>query len=233
MTNLIKNSTDINPAKAPTGIPDSTEKNANPDGALNGLPDPAEKDINTTGELNGIPDPAEEYVTPAKAPNRAPDTTEKISAENSSENSKENPCESPNESATMKGEKDTSDARDTRSMNGKNVLNDKNTDTLSGKDFKLAEVPLQDKRPVTYMLRCSDNSLYTGWTNDPARRVKTHNSGKGGKYTRSRLPVTMVYLEYCDTKHDAMARERSIKKLTHAQKLALIESENNKINDSR
>mgnify|MGYP003303466464 CR=1 FL=1 len=73
-----------------------------------------------------------------------------------------------------------------------------------------------------YMLRCGDGSLYTGWTNDLQRRLTAHRSGKGGKYTRSRLPVELVYSESCETKQQAMSREAQIKKLRRQEKLALL-----------
>lgn len=76
----------------------------------------------------------------------------------------------------------------------------------------------------TYILRCSDGSLYCGWTNDIEKRLAAHNSGKGGRYTRSRCPVALVYLEEFETKQEAMSREWHIKQLTHAQKEALIAS---------
>lgn len=74
----------------------------------------------------------------------------------------------------------------------------------------------------TYMLRCRDGSLYTGWTNDLDKRVQTHNMGKGGKYTRSRLPIELVYYEVFVTKEEAMKREAEIKKLKKAEKEKLI-----------
>ena len=74
----------------------------------------------------------------------------------------------------------------------------------------------------TYILSCADGTLYTGWTNDLDRRLAAHNAGKGGKYTRSRLPVTLVYHEEFETKEQAMSREYAIKQLTRAQKLKLI-----------
>ncbi|MDN5341971.1 MULTISPECIES: GIY-YIG nuclease family protein [Oceanotoga] len=74
----------------------------------------------------------------------------------------------------------------------------------------------------TYILKCSDNSLYTGWTNDLKKRLETHNSGKGSKYTRSRLPVEIVYFEEFKNKSDAMKREYEIKKLSRKNKLILI-----------
>lgn len=76
----------------------------------------------------------------------------------------------------------------------------------------------------TYILSCADGTLYTGWTNDLDRRLAAHNAGKGGKYTRARLPVTLVYHEEFDTKEEAMSREWAIKQMTRAQKVKLIES---------
>lgn len=74
----------------------------------------------------------------------------------------------------------------------------------------------------TYILKCSDGSLYCGWTNDIENRLKVHNSGKGAKYTRSRLPVELVYLERFSTKSQAMTREAQIKKMSRKQKEELI-----------
>ena len=73
-----------------------------------------------------------------------------------------------------------------------------------------------------YMLRCSDGTLYTGIATDAERRLREHNSGKGAKYTRSRLPVELVWWEECPTKEAAMSREWYVKRLTREQKLALI-----------
>ena len=73
-----------------------------------------------------------------------------------------------------------------------------------------------------YILSCNDGSLYTGWTTNLENRINTHNSGKGAKYTRSRLPVELVYYEEFSVKSHALKREREIKKLTHNQKLDLI-----------
>ncbi len=73
-----------------------------------------------------------------------------------------------------------------------------------------------------YILKCSDNSLYCGWTNNLEKRVATHNSGQGGKYTRTRLPVELVYYETFETKEEAMSREYHIKQLTRGEKLKLI-----------
>ena len=76
----------------------------------------------------------------------------------------------------------------------------------------------------TYILRCGDGSLYTGWTNDLEKRVAAHSAGKGCKYTRSRLPVELVYFEEYETKEDALHREWVIKQMTGQQKLALIQT---------
>ncbi len=73
-----------------------------------------------------------------------------------------------------------------------------------------------------YMLRCGDGSLYTGSTSQVSRRVAVHQSGKGAKYTRSRLPVELVYQETLPDRSAALRREAAIKKLTRGQKLALL-----------
>ena len=75
-----------------------------------------------------------------------------------------------------------------------------------------------------YLLICSDGSLYAGWTNDPERRLKAHNSGTASKYTRSRRPVEMVYLEEFETKSEAMKREAALKMMTREQKLELVKA---------
>ena len=75
----------------------------------------------------------------------------------------------------------------------------------------------------TYMLECRDGSLYVGWTDDLEKRIRTHQAGRGGKYTRSRLPVRLAYFEELPDKSAAMSREWHLKHLTHQQKLALID----------
>ena len=74
----------------------------------------------------------------------------------------------------------------------------------------------------TYILECVDKTLYTGWTNNLEKRVLVHNSGKGAKYTRARIPVKLVYFEEFEDKVSAQKREYAIKKLTRANKLELI-----------
>lgn len=74
----------------------------------------------------------------------------------------------------------------------------------------------------TYMVRCADDTLYTGFTTDLEQRIATHNAGKGAKYTKPRLPVELVYYEEWATKSEAMKREAAIKKLSREEKLSLI-----------
>jgi putative endonuclease len=77
-----------------------------------------------------------------------------------------------------------------------------------------------------YILKCSDERLYTGYTTDLERRVLEHNSSdKGAKYTRGRRPVELVYTEECASRSEAQRREAKIKKMTRSQKLALIENQ--------
>jgi putative endonuclease len=73
-----------------------------------------------------------------------------------------------------------------------------------------------------YMVQCADGTLYTGWTNSLPRRLKAHNAGRGAKYTRSRRPVCLVWAEQLPSPSDALRREAAIKRLSRAQKLALI-----------
>ena len=74
----------------------------------------------------------------------------------------------------------------------------------------------------TYILRCRDGSLYTGWTNNLEKRLNCHNAGKGAKYTKARLPVELAYFETFQTKKEAMQREWEIKKMTRKEKIELI-----------
>lgn len=75
---------------------------------------------------------------------------------------------------------------------------------------------------VVYMVECADGSLYTGSTNDLAKRLKTHESGKGAKYTRSHIPTRLVHVESCATRSDALKRENAIKNLPRIEKNKLI-----------
>ncbi|MCU6695444.1 GIY-YIG nuclease family protein [Laedolimicola ammoniilytica] len=84
----------------------------------------------------------------------------------------------------------------------------------------------------TYILRCGDGSLYTGWTNHLTKRVADHNAGRGAKYTKAHLPVELVYYEIFETKEEAMKRECAIKKLSRPQKERLIESDMNLLKEA-
>lgn len=75
----------------------------------------------------------------------------------------------------------------------------------------------------TYIVRCADGTFYTGWTNDLQKRLKAHNAGKGAKYTKTRLPVELVYYETFETKQEAMSREWHLKRLSRKQKMEQIE----------
>ena len=74
-----------------------------------------------------------------------------------------------------------------------------------------------------YMLRCGDGSLYTGYTDNVERRLAVHQSGRGGKYTRSHLPVELAYQEELPDKSAALRREAAIKRLSRQEKLALVQ----------
>ena len=76
----------------------------------------------------------------------------------------------------------------------------------------------------TYILRCADDTLYCGWTNDLQKRLFAHNAGTGAKYTKSRRPVTLAYYELHESKQTAMQREAAIKKLPRQKKLALLQT---------
>ena len=79
-----------------------------------------------------------------------------------------------------------------------------------------------EKDNFVYILLCSDGTLYTGWTNDLQARLRTHNAGRGAKYTKPRLPVRLIYSEKFSTKAEAMQRECAIKRLTRAKKIQLV-----------
>lgn len=73
-----------------------------------------------------------------------------------------------------------------------------------------------------YILECADGSFYTGWTTDLDRRLVSHNAGRGGRYTRSRRPVKLVYWEECPDRRSAQQRELALKRLSRGAKFALI-----------
>lgn len=87
------------------------------------------------------------------------------------------------------------------------------------------------KRAYMYVVECADGTLYTGYTTDVERRIKTHNAGKGAKYTKSRLPVKLIYQESFDSKEAAMSAESYFKQ-KHDNKNSIILT-NTKLNQKR
>ena len=79
-----------------------------------------------------------------------------------------------------------------------------------------------------YIVECADGTYYTGWAIDPEKRVTTHNKGRGARYTRTRVPVKLVYVEELPDRTSAMKREIAIKKLGRQGKGKLISEERNK-----
>jgi predicted GIY-YIG superfamily endonuclease len=73
-----------------------------------------------------------------------------------------------------------------------------------------------------YLVRCADGTLYTGYARDPEARASIHNAGRGARYTASRLPVTLVYSESCESKSAALKREHEVKRWPRARKEALV-----------
>ena len=80
------------------------------------------------------------------------------------------------------------------------------------------------KLNYTYILECKDGTYYTGWTNNLEKRLKDHNEGRGAKYTKARLPVSLIYHEEFQTKEEAMRREYAIKHMTRSEKESLIKA---------
>ncbi len=84
----------------------------------------------------------------------------------------------------------------------------------------------RDRQYYTYIVLCSDGTLYTGYASDITARIKLHNSGRGAKYTRGRLPVVLQYAESFLSRGEAQSREAQIKQLSREQKLLLIQNWN-------
>ncbi len=80
----------------------------------------------------------------------------------------------------------------------------------------------QQQNNYVYIVRCHDQTLYTGWTNHLEKRIEAHNTGKGAKYTKARRPVELVYFETFDNKSEALKREYQIKQLKKKEKEELI-----------
>ena len=76
-----------------------------------------------------------------------------------------------------------------------------------------------------YILRCADDTLYCGWTTELNKRLASHNSGRAAKYTRSRRPVELIYVEEYEDRHDALSREWHIKRMSREEKQRLCKSQ--------
>lgn len=76
-----------------------------------------------------------------------------------------------------------------------------------------------------YIVECADGTYYTGWAIDPAKRVAMHNKGRGARYTRTRCPVRLVYVEELPDRKSAMKREIAIKRMGRVGKSKLIQEE--------
>ena len=74
----------------------------------------------------------------------------------------------------------------------------------------------------TYIVCCRDETLYTGWTTNLEARIRKHNMGTGARYTRSRRPITLVYYEIFESRHEAMSRKAKIKQMNRGEKLEMI-----------
>ena len=97
----------------------------------------------------------------------------------------------------------------------------------SGTDAKTSSVPgttnpSSTPRHSVYLVECSDGTLYCGYSTDVWKRVKTHNAGRGAKYTRARRPVKLIYFETYPTKREALQRDAAIKKLSRNDKITLV-----------
>ncbi|MDF2556784.1 MAG: nuclease family protein [Bacillales bacterium] len=88
-----------------------------------------------------------------------------------------------------------------------------------------------DKTYCVYVLECNDGTLYTGYSNNVEKRVATHNSGKGAKYTRSRTPVTLKYTEIFQSKEEALSAEYRFKRLNRKKKLEIIREKSKELSE--
>ena len=86
---------------------------------------------------------------------------------------------------------------------------------------------MRESQAGVYILRCSDDTFYTGWTNDVQKRVAAHGAGRGARYTRARRPVELVYWEPADGRAEAMKRELQIKRMPRAKKEKLAREQSN------
>jgi predicted GIY-YIG superfamily endonuclease len=89
---------------------------------------------------------------------------------------------------------------------------------------------MNSRQWLVYLLRCADGSFYTGMTNDLPKRLQAHQHGKASRYTRSRLPVKLVYLESAANRSAAAKREVAIKRMRRKEKMGLVQAEKVKQN---
>ena len=85
-----------------------------------------------------------------------------------------------------------------------------------------------DHKAYMYVIECCDGTYYTGYTTDVKKRIAVHNSGKGAKYTRARLPVKLIYVEGFDSKEEAMSAEALFKRKTRLQKVSYLNDSQDK-----
>ena len=95
---------------------------------------------------------------------------------------------------------------------------------MNARNARLSVTEMNKEAHYVYILKCADGTYYTGWTTDLRKRVRVHNTGNGAKYTRSRLPVELIYHEEFKEKGEALKREYAIKQMTREQKERLIEN---------
>ncbi len=107
----------------------------------------------------------------------------------------------------------------------KNTKRPRQPDAANHRARKATRPKMPPSRCCCYIVECADGTFYTGWAVDAEKRLKVHNSGRGARYTRTRRPVRLVYVEPQSDRTSAMKRERAIKKLPRERKLALIESQ--------
>lgn len=104
------------------------------------------------------------------------------------------------------------------------IFFDSKCETKKEPKLKMCKMVIKmEKVNYTYIVKCKDGTLYTGWTNNLEKRIEDHNAGKGAKYTKSRRPVELVYYEFYETKKEAMRREYVIKRMSRSEKIKLIE----------
>ena len=101
---------------------------------------------------------------------------------------------------------------------------ERESETAEREDVEQLAAVVDDGEHFVYVLRCADDSLYTGYTTDVERRVRQHDRGDGAKYTRGRTPVELVHVEAFDSQSAAMGREYAVKQLDRREKERLVDA---------